>query len=241
MFWRLLGLLAFLIACCDPCRGGLLVIDDFEQQPAASGAGTPAGYFSFGGQLLDRGVSSLFGATSGTQSAVYDIDFSAAGFGVGAAHENLSLQLSPDTLLSVQIRTLHDLGNTGFIAFRLEDSDGSIYRTPDANLLSATTSFQRISQSVAQLTAVDAAGSTAGLNLLEIRSVGLLFFDQGFSGTHKVIFDDLTASVPEPVGFSITISIGMLLAAWSRKHRRENPVNGNAFSQTEYPGGPELP
>ena len=50
-----------------------LIIDDFEASLIPSG--DPIGYFSFGTQLSDRGVSNAFGSTSGTNSAFYVINF----------------------------------------------------------------------------------------------------------------------------------------------------------------------
>ena len=106
-----------------------LIIDDFEAQVVVSG--DPPGYSSFGVQLSDRGVNSSFGATSGSNSAFYVINFdkdvdldNKPAFGVGAAHDGLSLSLDPTHFVSVQIKIQTGPVNGGFIGFRIADSDG---------------------------------------------------------------------------------------------------------------------
>ncbi|MFO0940279.1 MAG: hypothetical protein U0930_05875 [Pirellulales bacterium] len=190
------------------------IIDDFENQAVNSGVGTPLDYFSFGEQLSDRGVTNLLGATSGSNAAVYAIDFDQVGFGVGAAHQNLNVILNADNLVSVNLKFASGLQNGGFVAFRLTDADGTIFRTADANLFSASAAFQTFSQTVSEINSVDIIGSTAGLDLTQITSVGLLFLDRSFSGTSTVVFDDLRIiAVPEPNSLALlicTVSIAIL-------------------------------
>ncbi len=161
------------------------------------------------------------GAVSGTQSAYYVIDFSVIGFGVGAAREGLALQLDGQQSIRVAARTTVDLGSTGFVAFRLKDQDGTVVRTADADLFSIGTSFTTISQTINNLTVVDESGSTPGLNLQQIQSVGLIFFDRGFSATSTMVFDNLAiTSVPEPSSIVLAIaatSIG-LAARWRKRN-----------------------
>ncbi len=196
-------------------------IDDFENQPVNSGPGTPLGYFSFGVQLTDRGVSNVLGATSGSNAAFYAMDFDLVGFGVGAAHQNLNLSIGADNLISVNVRIANGVTNAGFIGFRLADADGTIFRTADADLFSASAVFQSLSQSVASVSFVDNVGNTAGLNLNQITSVGLLFYDRGFSGTATVVFDDLRiTAVPEPS--SLILLLGTVSFAILRARTRTN-------------------
>lgn len=198
-----------------------LIIDDFEASLIPSG--DPLGYFSFGTQLSDRGVSDAFGSTSGTNSAFYVIDFNKdPGFGVGAAHQGLSLALDPNSEASVNVRIQQGPVSGGFIAFRLTDSDGTIVRTATSQLHSATTSFTNIRQALSTIDHVDEVGTTAGLNWAQINSVGLLFFDQGFSGTTTVVFDDLIIAVPEP---SSAVLLLMCVVCWAvRRRGLRNPT-----------------
>lgn len=197
------------LACAD------LIIDDFEALLIPSG--DPIGYFSFGNQLSDRGVSNAFGATSGTNSAFYVINFDQdPGFGVGAAHQGLSLALDPNYEASVNVRIQQGLVNSGFIGFRLVDTDGTIVRTATSQLHAATSNFTNIRQTLSTINHIDAEGTTAGLNWAQINSVGLLFFDQGFTGTTTVVFDDLIIAVPEP---SSAVLLSMCVLCWAVRRR----------------------
>ncbi len=192
-----------------------LIIDDFEASLIPSG--DPIGYFSFGTQLSDRGVSNAFGSTSGTNSAFYVINFNLdPGFGVGAAHQGLSLALDPNSEATVNVRIQQGPVSGGFIAFRLEDTDGTIIRTATSQLHAATSSFTNIRQTLSTINHVDEAGTTAGLNWAQINSVGLLFFDQGFAGTTTVVFDDLIIAVPEP---SSAVLVSMCVLCWAVRRR----------------------
>lgn len=195
-----------------------IIIDNFENQSVSSGAGTPLDYFSFGDQLADRGVTNLFGATSGFNAAFYAIDFDQSGFGVGAAHQNLNLSISSDNAISVNLRFASGVQSGGFVGFRLTDADGTIVRTANADLFSASGSFQTIVQLVSGINSVDGVGTTAGLDVSQITSVGLLFFDQGFSGTSLVAFDDLKiTSVPEPSSLGLLLATISIAAVHSRR------------------------
>ncbi len=103
----------------------------------------------------------------------------------------------------------------------LKDQDGTVVRTADADLFSIGTSFTTISQTINNLTVVDESGSTPGLNLQQIQSVGLIFFDRGFSATSTMVFDNLAiTSVPEPSSIVLAIaatSIG-LAARWRKRN-----------------------
>lgn len=192
-----------------------LIIDDFEAMLIPSG--DPLGYFSFGTQLSDRGVSNAFGATSGSNSAFYVINFDQdPGFGVGAAHQGLSLALDPNYQASVNVRIHQGPVSGGFIGFRLTDTDGTIVRTATSQLHAATSNFTNFRQTLSTINHVDAAGTTAGLNWAQINSVGLLFFDQGFAGTTTVVFDDLIIAVPEP---SSAVLLSMCVLCWAVRRR----------------------
>ena len=197
------------------------IIDNFEGTLIESG--NPIGYASFGTQLSDRGVSNAYGATSGTNSAFYVINFDLnPGFGVGAVHQGLSLALDPNYEASVNVRIQKGPVSGGFVAFRLEDNDGTIVRTATSQLHSATTSFTNIRQALSTIDHVDEVGTTAGLNWAQINSVGLLFFDQGFSGTTTVVFDDLIIAVPEP---SSAVLLLMCVVCWAvRRRGLRNPT-----------------
>ena len=217
----LVTLLSFVcIVLLGPFSFADLIIDDFDSQAVKSGPGTPVGYDSFGVQLSDRGVSSSFDATSGTNSAFYVINFSTdfgpdnkPAFGVGAAHDGLSLSLDPNHFVSVQIKIQTGPVNGGFIGFRIADSDGTVLRTADTNLFAANGSFQVIYESLTAVNHVDFTGTTPGLDYSQIRSIGLLFFDRNFSGTTTVVFDDLKiTAVPEPTSMMLVAS-GLVLAA----------------------------
>lgn len=198
-----------------------IIIDNFENQPVASGAGTPLNYFTFGDLLSDRGVSNTLGSVSGTRSAFYVVDFDQSGFGVGAARQNLNLSIDPKMEVMVELRLAAGPRASGFIAFRLEDADGTIFRTADNQLLAASSSFQTLSQSIATILTVDTAGSIAGLDLTQIRSVGLLFFDRDFTGLSTIVFDDLRiVTVPEPSVLSLlALAFGILLPVRCRSPR----------------------
>ncbi len=202
-------------------RADVIFIDDFDSQPVASGALTPAGYFSFGNQLSDRGVSNSFGATSGLNSAFYVINFNvdaADAFGVGAAHVGLSLSLDPNHFVSVQVRIPTGLVSGGFMGFRISDKDGTVVRTADTDLFAATNTFQPISQSLGSLSHIDFTGTTAGLDYSQIDSVGLLFFDRNFTGTTTVVFDDLKiTAVPEPSSGLLIASAVAIATAYRRR------------------------
>lgn len=182
------------------------IIDHFENQPVGSGIGTPLNYFSFGNQLSDRGVSDQFGATSGSRSAFYAIDFDAIGFGVGASHMGLSLAVQSTDLIQVQLKSTSLALNRPFVAFRIEDRDGTVLRTPDTDLLNASLDFQTLSQSISKIQLEDVPGTRAGFDYNDVTSVGLLFYDRDFTGSTTIIFDDLTlVSVPEPSSFALTL------------------------------------
>ncbi len=76
-----LQVLCLVWICANSINGiqAALVIDDFEDQTNTSGANTRLHYFSFGEQLSDRGVSNQLGATSGSFSAFYSINFDESG------------------------------------------------------------------------------------------------------------------------------------------------------------------
>lgn len=199
-----------------------LIIDDFEGALITSG--NPIGYVSFGLQLSDRGVSNTLGATSGTNSAFYVINFDQnPGFGVGAVHQGLSLVLNPNSEASVNILIQQGPVSDGFIAFRLTDTDGTIVRTATSKLHAATSSFTNIRQTLSTIDQVDAVGTTAGLNWAQINSVGLLFFDQGFTGTTTVVFDDLIIAVPEP---SSALLMSMCVLCWAVRRRGSRTLAG---------------
>ena len=194
-----------------------LIIDDFEASLIPSG--DPIGYVSFGLQLSDRGVTNTLGATSGTNSAFYVINFDQnPGFGVGAVHQGLTLVLDPNFEASVNIRIHQGLVGSGFVGFRLTDTDGTIVRTATSQLHSATSNFTNIRQTLSTINQVDAVGTTAGLNWAQINSVGLLFFDQGFTGNTTVVFDDLIIAVPEPSS-AVLVSMCVLCCAVRRRGR----------------------
>ncbi len=207
-------------------RADVIFIDDFDSQPAEAGDGTPVGYFSFGDQLSDRGVSNAFGATSGTNSAFYVINFSgnaADAFGVGAAHVGLSLSLDPNHFVSVQVRIPEGLVSGGFIGFRIADKDGTVVRTADTDLFAATGTFQPITQSLASLSHTDFTGATGGLDYSQIDSVGLLFFDRDFTGTTTVVFDDLRiTAVPEPSSGLLIACAAAIVTAYRRQKNHES-------------------
>lgn len=199
-----------------------LIIDDFEASLIPSG--DPIDYVSFGLQLSDRGVTDTLGATSGTNSAFYVINFDQnPGFGVGAVHQGLTLSLDPNSEATVNVRIQQGPVSGGFIAFRLEDTDGTIVRTATSQLHSATSSFTNIRQTLSTINHVDEAGTTAGLNWAQINSVGLLFFDQGFKDTTTVVFDDLIIAVPEP---SSAILLSMCLLCWTVRRRGFRTLQG---------------
>ena len=202
----------------------IIFIDDFEATTVPSG--DPPGYFSFGNQLSDRGVSNSFGATSGSNSAFYVINFSleaSDAFGVGAAHQGLTLSLDSNHLISAQVRIQSGLVSGGFIGFRIADHDGTVVRTADSDLFAANNNFQEIMQSLTSLNHIDFTGKTAGLDYSHITSVGLLFFDRSFSGTTTVVFDDLKiTAVPEPSSALLLISAG-IIAALYRRHMANQP------------------
>ena len=208
-------------------QADVIVIDDFESQAVAAGVGTPVGYFSFGNQLSDRGVSAAFGATSGSKSAFYVINFSVnatEAFGVGAAHQGLSLSLDPNQFVSVQIRIQEGLVSGGFIGFRIKDKDGTVMRTDDTQLFAANGTFQPISQSLASLSHTDFDGDTSGFDYTQIDSVGLLFFDRSFSGTTTVVFDDLKiTAVPEPSSGLLMTAALAIATAFARRRRMNAP------------------
>lgn len=198
---------------------GDLIIDHFEDQAVASGTGTPQNYFSFGGQLADRGVTNLLGATSGDRSAFYAIDFDQTGFGVGAARQGLALSLSSQSVLRVNLRMFGGDLNS-FVGFRVTDVDGTILRTGDDQLFSVSGNFQTISQALPAITWVDEVGATPGLDWSNINSIGLLFFDRGFTGTRTMVFDDLRIStVPEPSAISLLMMAIFGIAARRRRLR----------------------
>lgn len=203
--------LVLLMMSCSSTLPADFIVDNFENQSVDSGLGTPLDYFSFGKQLADRGVSADFGATSGTKAAFYVINFDEdPGFGVGAAHENISLSITADHVLQVSLRIANGQTSGGFIAFRLADADGTVLRTPNSNLFSASSNFQVLAQAVSDVSFTDFNGSVTGLDLTHITSVGLLFFDQNYSGIAKLVFDDLkVVSVPEPSSIVMMMCVAL--------------------------------
>lgn len=209
------------LAILAPPASADLIIDDFENQAVGTGDGTPLHYRSFGEQLSDRGVSTMFGATSGTKAAFYVINFNEIGFGLGAARQELSLSLDPNQSIAVQVRIERNPVPGNFIGFRVTDTDGTVWRTQDNDLFAATTSFQQITQSLASITFQDEPGTTPGLNFANINSVGLLFYDRGYTGNTTIVFDDLKiTAVPEPSSAILLASSIALVSLRFRASKR---------------------
>ncbi len=204
-----------------------LIVDDFEDQSNSSGDGTPTHYFTFGGQLLDRGVNSAFGAGNSNFGAFYVINFSVENsFGVGAARENINVQLSPSDCIVVDIKLVSGNTPAAFVAFRLQDNDGTVLRTRDSDLFQIDSSYGTIYQQVSLMTKTDFTGTVEGLNLSNLRSIGLLFFDRDFSGNATIAFDNLRVSaVPEPPASILLASVLlptyklMRVQRWVRQRR----------------------
>lgn len=215
-----LALCTLICALASPAVHADLFLENFDSPFTGSG---PDNFFSFGNQLRDWGVSSAYGFTSPGQAAFYTMDFDDTGFGIGAARENISLVLASSNRISVAVRLQSGTAPGGFVAFRLEDADGTVVRTADSDLMSAGSSFQTLQQYVSNLTTVDYTGTTVGLDLSHISRVGLLFFDRVYSGQATVVFDDLRiVSVPEPNSAFLLVCIASVLGL-SRSTRRRDP------------------
>lgn len=191
---------------------GDLVYDDYDALPLEAGA--PTGYYTFGAQIADVGVTDAF-SVSPDQSLYVALDFSEAGWGGAVVRGVGSLDVTGGTL-SVQLRSSYDFTWGGVVAFRLTDADGSVYRTANADFFQPSTTFTLFSQSVDELTQVDEAGTVPGLDLGNITEVGLLFYDIEET-TDAVVFhvDDLTV-IPEPSSLALIVTALTGFSLWRR-------------------------
>ena len=187
-----LSLFIFLSTFAACVQAGPIFLDDYES--ATAGTKMPDGYTPFG-SFGKMGVSDTKGdAAAGSMGGYIEIDFQSTEWGAGLAHYGLDLDLTK-AVLSVQIKSSEDFAaKDGLIGFRISDADGTVVRTPLTDLYAPKTTFSKFSQAVKNLTTTDEPGTTPGIDLKHITSVGLLFYKREDS-THacRFVFDDLRA------------------------------------------------
>lgn len=187
-----LSLVLFLSLVATCFAAGPIFLDDYES--TTPGTRLPEGYTSFG-SFGKMGVSKAKGdAASGSMGGYVEIDFKTSEWGAGLAHYGLDLDLS-EAVLSVQIKSSEDFAEKdGLVAFRISDADGTVVRTPLADLYAPKAAFAKFSQDVKKLTTVDEPGTTPGIDLKHVSSIGLVFYKrENSSQACRFVFDDLRA------------------------------------------------
>lgn len=172
--------------------GGSIFLDDYDSGKVADKL--PTGYTTFG-TFAKVGVSdATTDHVSGSMGGYAEVDFQTVAWGAGLAHYGLDLDLT-NAVLSVQIKCSEDLSaKNGVVGFRISDADGTVVRTAPASLYTPKAALSKFSQSVQDLTVVDEPGSTPGIDLKHITSVGIVFYKRGdVDHSCRFAFDDLRA------------------------------------------------
>lgn len=187
---------AAMLALCaaGAAHGEIVFMDDFEDAPLV-GSGNPPGWTVFGAPLLDRGT---FTGQSHSPSASVWVAVSWQSWGFGATTDAAGpYDVENDSSwLSVWMRANSDL-TAPSIALTIYDSDGTQWRTADADLFQATTTWTEFRTPLSNMV-MEAAGTVSGLDYENVTSFGFLAFTAGQSGENTIQFDDFgVQTIPE--------------------------------------------
>lgn len=210
---KTLKLSIFLFATLSVGYGSLLY-DNYDAE--ALGTGAPTDTYTFGALITDIGITDAF-SVSPDQSTYIVMDFSVAGWGAAMVRGTSPLDVTGGSL-SVELRSTFDFTN-GLVAFRMTDGDGSIYRTENADFFMPSSSFDTFTQSVNDVTFIDAAGSTAGLDLSNITEVGFIIYDTGETPNTVTFHADDLRVIPEPSTMILLLISFGVLAVFKNKRR----------------------
>ena len=161
-------------------------------------AGSPDSFSVYGTQLQQCGVTRR--AKNDTpQSTFIAMDMEQDSWGVILLHDPGQWDLSEATL-SISCKASDNFAKKkGFVGFKVIDSDGSEYRTHDADLFRPTKKFQTFSQPISELQFVDQFGDIKGLDVENIVQYGIVMFDQADLDRSTTIYlDDFIAARGDP-------------------------------------------
>ncbi len=160
-----LQVLCLVWICANSIDGiqAALVIDDFEDQTNTSGANTRCITFHLVSNYpIEALAISLVRLLAVLVRSIRSTLMSQV-FGVGAARQNLSLSLTEQNWIAVNIKLSLGSYSSGFVAFRVVDSDGTVMRTRPNELFSVTSEFTTLVQPIGQIDFLDVEGFDSDL------------------------------------------------------------------------------